>query len=388
MKRFAFNISSSHLIFKITLILFSLLLITGITSNPLSSLFIDFSNPNNINSYSSNISFEIDESEFKKDDFWEIIWDISSTNSQKVRRSNQMFLNIKNNKQVYFISDSNSSIVCDNDEYLIEITNITKNRECVNKKDIKNPNIHPLKPLSRIDSNYMILGTIQNNQPDKGIDRLSYLSNSIFQTVKLSFFSLLTFLPFGILFALFIAYYDNRYKFISSICKLIIKSFQCVPILLWILIVIILLGSIKDMDSSTKVSIYFMCFGLFSSPALSNLIVEKINQMKNEDFIVALKLLGLSDMRIIFSHMLKHYCTPIILFQIAYIMAHAFFLDITLCFIEQGSSDYISFGYYIYQSFTNSYFQNNFEFNYLIVLSFITIYIFYYAANYFKEQTS
>ena len=54
------------------------------------------------------------------------------------------------------------------------------------------------------------------------------------------------------------------------------KSFQCVPILLWMLITIIVVGYTENISPLWKTSIYFLFFGLFSSPTLSNLIIEKI----------------------------------------------------------------------------------------------------------------
>ena len=84
--------------------------------------------------------------------------------------------------------------------------------------------------------------------------------------------------------------------------------------------------------------------------------------MKKQDFIVALKLLGISNKRIIIYHMLRHYCLPIIIFQSAYIMAHAFFLDLTLCYIQESSASNMTLGYYIQNSFRNSnYYNDNFR---------------------------
>ena len=121
------------------------------------------------------------------------------------------------------------------------------------------------------------------------------------------------------------------------------------PILLWILVTIVVLGYLDSLNTATKTYFYFLFFGIFSSPALANLISEKINYLKNKDFIVALKLLGLSNYRIITGHMYE-YCKPVIVFQAAYIVAHTFFLDITLCWIEQMSNETQTIGYYLYES--------------------------------------
>ena len=107
--------------------------------------------------------------------------------------------------------------------------------------------------------------------------------------------------------------------------------------------------------------------------------------MKNEDFIVALKLLGLKDRRIIFTHMLRYYCMPIIFFQMAYIMVHAFFLDITLSFIEKNSPEISTFGSYMINSSRNNIFYGN-DFNFLIIPSFIIAFVFYKIAATAKSK--
>ena len=369
--------------FIILVSLISLLIIIGYLNNPLSDNIIDYKNPELINQHSMNISFDFNELEFDSDSFWE---DEYLENGEMYRKSSQLFLNLNNQKRVYFIEDKNSQIICENNEYLVKNSSYQSKYECINKSYIKNPNIHPIKPLSFIDSNYMLLGTIPNNQYDIGLDRLSYLSKSFSNTFTLSLLSLISFLIFSLYFSITIGYYNNKYRYLSIINQTIIKAFECVPILLWILILIIILGSFKNFSPSLKINMYFIFFGLFSSPALSKLLIEKINQLKNEDFIVALKLLGLSDFRIIKSHILKHFCLPIIFFQIAYIMAHAFFLDLTLSFIEQGNKSNLTLGHYIYESYANVYFENNF--NLVVILSYSIIYIFYYFATIFKDKAT
>ena len=137
-----------------------------------------------------------------------------------------------------------------------------------------------------------------------------------------------------------------------------------------------------------KTYFYFSFFGLVSTPALSNLIIKKIDQMKKKDFIVALKLLGISDMQIIIKHMLLIYCKPVIIFQSAYILAHSFFLDITLCYMEKVSQDSNTFGYYIYKSYTDSWFKLGQDYIYVTLLAFFITFIFYSIADSFKQEAA
>ena len=263
----------------------------------------------------------------------------------------------------------------------IEIKFINGVTDCVNINTIKNPNIHPLKSFTSIDDNFHLFGTIAINKGDSGIDRFSNITTSVYRTTLFSILSLITFLFFGISFALSIGYYNNV---LSGVSRLFISTFQCVPILLWMLITIIVVGYSKTLSPLQKISTYFLFFGLFSCPALSNLIIEKINQMKNEDFIVALKLLGLSNYKIIVNHMLKFYCLPIIICQMSYVMAHAFFLDLTLCYIEKSNESSSTLGWYLYQAFTTSSYSS--DVNFLIIISFILTFTLFYWSDYFKQK--
>ena len=83
-----------------------------------------------------------------------------------------------------------------------------------------------------------------------------------------------TFILFGIITALNIAYFNNR---TTKFFKLSLQAFQCVPILLWILVIIVVIGYSKALNEASKTYLYFLFLGLFSSPALANLIIEKIN---------------------------------------------------------------------------------------------------------------
>ena len=351
-----FKISKN--IMMITSSLYLLLFLLGLFGNPLSEKNI-----------SPGITKPIDLIELEDENFWE-------ENYEGDFESINYYYYSDNKERISFLKRQDSN--CNQ----FEIKFINGSIECVSLDDIQNPNIHPLEYLSNTTNNYHLLGTIAINKGDSGIDRLSNLSDAVFRTTLFSLLSLSTFLIFGIAFALSIGYYNGRLT--SHISELIVKSFQCVPILLWMLITIIVIGYSRNLDPLWKVSLYFLFFGLFSSPALSNLIIEKINQMKNEDFIVALKLLGLSDYRIIVSHMLRYYCLPIIICQMAYVMAHAFFLDLTLCYIEKSNESSSTLGWYIYQSYTRGNYATDTTF--LLFISFFLTFTLFYWSDYYKRK--
>ena len=110
---------------------------------------------------------------------------------------------------------------------------------------------------------------------------------------------------------------------------------ESVPIIVWMIISYSFIDSVMDSDQ-WKIEIAFILFGIFSSTALSKLLVNKFAYFRKEDFIVALKLLGISDYRIIFIHILRYYCLPLIIMQAVYIIGQCFFIDITLSVIDFG----------------------------------------------------
>ncbi len=363
----------------IALTVYTLLLFIGVFGNPLSSERI------------VGVYKKVNEQDFKNNpyiDFYDD--DYEKGVSERYYINNDDKVRIVLGKREFDSKNSWKPIMdCAEDQYHIEDLIDESMQKCVSKDEVKDSNIHPLPQFSSLSidnkNNFFILGTIADSRYDIGIDRLSYLSNAVLESTKLSALSLIAFLIFGLYFGITIGYYKDRNRFLSTVNRFMLKSFESVPIILWILITIIIFDYNQSIAASSKIYIYFTLFGVFSSPALSNLIIEKINQMKNEDFIVALKLLGLKDRKIIFSHMIRYFCLPIIYFQIAYIMAHSFFLDITLSFIERNTSELPTFGFYIIQSSRYKDFFGN-DFIFLIIPAFIIAFIFYKIASLAKEK--
>ena len=363
----------------IALTVYTLLLFIGVFGNPLSSERI------------VGVYKKVNEQDFKNNpyiDFYDD--DYEKGVSERYYINNDDKVRIVLGKREFDSKNSWKPIMdCAEDQYHIEDLIDESMQKCVSKDEVKDSNIHPLPQFSSLSidnkNNFFILGTIADSRYDIGIDRLSYLSNAVLESTKLSALSLIAFLIFGLYFGITIGYYKDRNRFLSTVNQFMLKSFESVPIILWILITIIIFDYNQSIAASSKIYIYFTLFGVFSSPALSNLIIEKINQMKNEDFIVALKLLGLKDRKIIFSHMIRYFCLPIIYFQIAYIMAHSFFLDITLSFIERNTSELPTFGFYIIQSSRYKDFFGN-DFIFLIIPAFIIAFIFYKIASLAKEK--
>ena len=214
--------------------------------------------------------------------------------------------------------------------------------------DLIDFNSKSLKPFYvHNNGSLLLLGTT-----NKGKDLLSKIIFSGKVTLRLIFWTLLSFILFGVLFGIIIGYYKGQMVFISKGIKLLMKVIESTPLMLWIFLSVIFITLYFDFRSENLYSIIYILIGFFSSPALGQLISNKINMLRSQDFIVALKLLGISDRRIILAHILRHYCLSDILFQSAYICAQVIFLDFTLSFLEYGLQN--TWGNDLYNYYQNS----------------------------------
>ncbi len=193
-------------------------------------------------------------------------------------------------------------------------------------------NLHPLPPLTKTnDNSTLLLGT-----DIEGRDIFRLLSSSIFYSLQFAFLTLIAFFISGISSGILLGYYSNQYFVISSIANYINKSLESVPLLLWILISLYALKLFlpPELQHDFAWPILFIILGQVSSPALSKMIRLKFIKLADDEFVVALKMLGLSNNKIIFNHIIPYYCLPIIFSQCAYIFAQALFLDITLTYLN------------------------------------------------------
>ena len=157
------------------------------------------------------------------------------------------------------------------------------------------------------------------------------------------------------------------------------------PIILWMIISYAFLSIHLPDSLSAKIQIAFLLFGIFSSTALSKILVSKFNTFRKEDFIVALKLLGISDFRIIFVILLiQYYCLPLIIMQTIYIFAQCFFMDITLTVLNYGDKNTLGALFLEFLSVINK----DSTFHFVVILS-LFIYVilssFFYLSQYLKE---
>ena len=297
-----------NLIFSFILIIFSFFMF--VFSNP----FTNYDSTESINDICIDVN---------KDD---IFYNHSGYSHIPYMYKNEDFFILKNNE--YSKLDS---IVVEHADYRGQGKELV-----ININDIKNCiNPHPLPFMYNYEGNIFLLGTTP-----EGYDFNGKLFSSFFKTLQLSLYSLFSFILTGLSLGIFLGYYKNDYKKTFIIINYFQKIIESVPIILWMIISYAFLSiHLPDSLSAYKIQIAFLLFGIFSSTALSKILVSKFNTFRKEDFIVALKLLGISDFRIIFVHIIQYYCLPLIIMQTIYIFAQCFFMDITLTVLNYGDKN-------------------------------------------------
>jgi len=250
---------------------------------------------------------------------------------------------------------------------------------------LRDCDIHPLPILSTSGKgDLLLLGTTP-----KGYDFLSILSNSFKGTLKLIILSLFSFLLFGISVGILIGYYKRKFKIIYFFINSIQKIIESVPIILWMIFSISLVKTSLPpiyIDSWAKREIIFILFGIFSSTALSKLLVDKFENLQKEDFIVALKLLGINNFRIITVHIIHYYCWPIIIMQSVYIIAQCIFMDISLSIIEFDNDG--SIGYLFSSFFEDKAAYGNSQMIILSIFIYFILSLTFYCSEYYKSKVN
>ena len=137
MKSTYLNIKNNFLLIS-SIVIFLILIILGLLSNPFSDKVINTVNANDYKNSSENINYNID---VTIPNFWNIN-----------NKSSKRYLNTQKDIQVYIIKDDQ---ICDDNQYLTEYKSDRgkKFQECADIQNLINPHIHPLNALSYINNN-------------------------------------------------------------------------------------------------------------------------------------------------------------------------------------------------------------------------------------------
>ncbi len=91
-----------------------------------------------------------------------------------------------------------------------------------------------------------------------------------------------------------------------------------------------------------------MCIGLFNAPRMAKLTANKIESLKKNDQIDAAKELGLSDIYIVFKHILYKGSLSFLLIQIPLLFAETVLIETSLSFLGIGvQGEVISWGFLV-----------------------------------------
>ena len=134
-------------------------------------------------------------------------------------------------------------------------------------------------------------------------------------------------LPSGIL----AGYFGGKFKKLSEYISSLIGT---LPKLIFLIIIIATLGY--------NFIVIMATIGFLASTKIKEIIENKILILKKNQFIEAARELGVSNLKIIFKHILWHNCKLAIFIQITYDVAEVILLEASLSYIGYGVEDQIS----------------------------------------------
>jgi ABC-type dipeptide/oligopeptide/nickel transport system permease subunit len=102
-----------------------------------------------------------------------------------------------------------------------------------------------------------------------------------------------------------------------------------------LVLVVIILSLWKEIDIWSVV----IAIGIINVPKVSYIIKDKIEHLKNQEFIEAARELGVPHSQIILKHILWYNCRPIILVQTAFIFAEVILVESSLSYLGYGLAD-------------------------------------------------
>ena len=348
----------------ISTIVIMFFIIVVITDNP-------FSQYTYIDEVEEERPVSMDQIQFDSDrSYFDYIDKENNRNIYILSKESKPIFNPKNPKELKVIATEMFSLMAVQEYYFLSIDKIA------------DYNIHPIKPFKYTkQGDLLILGTTSS-----GNDLLSTITASVSKTFVLMFYTMASFLFFGIISGVLIGYYRERFVRSIGILEFTIKTIESTPLILWMLLSVIIIQGILiplGIGEDSQLKLIFGFFGFFSSPSLSKIITNKFEMLKSQEFVVALKLLGVNDRRIIFSHILRHFCFSSILFQASYICAQVLFFDFTLQVLR--FSYHGTLGSELHTFYVDKYNHQFPLYTLIFILFFFTTFLFY-SARFFESK--
>ena len=124
-------------------------------------------------------------------------------------------------------------------------------------------------------------------------------------------------------------------KFGQLFAKLLVDTLHAIPLLLLLLVVVVVANKVFENDL-IRMLVVMVAIGILSIPKLALLIRDRIEALEDEEFINAARASGLSDIKIIMTHILWYECSPIIAGQFIYVIIQAIMLEAVISFLGYG----------------------------------------------------
>jgi len=119
------------------------------------------------------------------------------------------------------------------------------------------------------------------------------------------------------------------------IARLLVETLHAIPLLLLLLVVVVVANKLFE-SNLLRMLVIMISIGILSIPKLALLIKDRIKALEDEEFINAARASGLSDMKIILTHILWYECSPIIVGQFIYVIVQAIMLETVISFLGYG----------------------------------------------------
>ena len=177
----------------------------------------------------------------------------------------------------------------------------------------------------------------------RGLDSFSRLLAGAETSILVGILSTIIALIIGVTLGLFAGYYGGK---IEEVIMRITDLFLAVPFLIIALILLRLsdLGQAGFMQSMTHVQVITLLIGLFGWAGLCRLVDASVKQVKEMEYVQAVRIMGASDKRILFVHIFPNVLAPIIVLGALFI-AGGILSEAGLAFLGFGdASNTISWG--------------------------------------------
>ncbi len=206
----------------ISTIVIMFFIIVVITDNP-------FSQYTYIDEVEEERPVSMDQIQFDSDrSYFDYIDKENNRNIYILSKESKPIFNPKNPKELKVIATEMFSLMALQEYYFLSIDKIS------------DYNIHPIKPLKYTkQGDLLILGTTSS-----GNDLLSTITASVSKTFVLMFYTMASFLFFGIISGVLIGYYRERFVRSIGILEFTIKTIESTPLILWMLLSVIIIQGI------------------------------------------------------------------------------------------------------------------------------------------------